>query len=141
MGDFLAELLKMLGILVAIAAVFFLAWFVTRVVALNGSFNGKGRYFTVLEKFPVTKDSYIMLVKSFDKLLLVGATSGGMTVLREFEADGVELEDFKQAKQSFSEILKTTIDSTLPNGKVKDSFEKFLNKKKGGGDNGSNSPL
>lgn len=134
--DFLAELLKMLGILAALAAVFFLAWFVTRVVALNGSFNGKGRYFTVLEKFPVTKDSYIMLVKSFDKLLLVGATSGGMKVLKEFEADNVTLEDFKPTAQSFSEILKTTLDSTLPQGKVKDTFEKFINKTKGGGTNG-----
>lgn len=126
----------MLGILVALAVVFFLAWFVTRIVAVNGSFNGKGRYFTVLEKFPVTKDSYIMLVKTFDKLLLVGATSGGMTVLKEFEADDITLEDFEPVKQSFSEILKTTLDSTLPEGKVRDTFEKFIDKTKGGGANG-----
>jgi flagellar biogenesis protein FliO len=132
--DFLSELLKMLIILVAIAAVFFLAWFVTRAVALNGSFNGKGKYFTVLEKFPVAKDSYIMLIKSFDKLFLVGMNSGGMTVLKEFDADSVDLGTFVTEKQSFSSVFKTTLDSTLPDGKLKDALTRFAAKKKGGGD-------
>jgi flagellar protein FliO/FliZ len=127
-----SEILQMLGILLAIAVVFFLAWFVTRAVALNGSFNGKGKYFTVLEKFPVSKDGYIMLVKSFDKLLLVGATAGGMTLLMEFDAGSVDISNLEPIKQSFSSIFKQTLDSTLPDGKVKDVFEKFMGKKKGG---------
>lgn len=129
-----AELLQMLAILAAIALVFFLAWFVTRAVALNGSFNGKGKYFTVLEKFPVAKDSFIMLVKSFDKLLLIGMTPGGMTLLREIDADSVNLEKFTVEKQSFSSIFKTTLDSTLPNGKIKDALSKLSSKKDGGED-------
>lgn len=126
------DLLQMLVILAAIAAVFFLAWFVTRAVALNGSFNGHGKYFTVLEKFPVTKDSYIMLVKSFDKLLLVGATAGQITLLKEFDADSVDIEDVISEKQSFSSIFKTTLESTLPEGKIKDKFNQITKKKKGG---------
>jgi len=128
------ELLKMLVILAAIALVFFLAWFVTRAVALNGSFNGKGKYFTVLEKFPVAKDSYIMLIKSFDKLLLVGMTPGSMTVLKEFDANSVDLGNFVPEKQSFSSIFKTTLDSTLPDGKLKDAINKLAKKKNGGDD-------
>jgi flagellar protein FliO/FliZ len=124
----------MLGLLAAIAAVFFLAWFVTRAVAINGSFNGKGKHFTVLEKFPVAKDSYIMLIKSFGKLLLVGVTSGGMTVLREFDEDSIDLESFVPEKQSFSSIFKTTLESTLPDGKIKDAINRFSKNKKGGGD-------
>lgn len=128
------EILQMIGILFAIALVFFLAWLLTRAVALNGSFNGKAKHFTVLEKFPVGKDSYIMLIKSFGKLLLVGVTAGGMTVLREFDADSVDTEDILTEKQSFSSILKTTLDSTLPDGKIKDALNKLAKKKKGGGD-------
>lgn len=128
------EILQMLVILLAIAAVFFLAWFVTRIVAQNGSFNGRGRYFTVLEKFPVTKDSYIMLLKSFDKLLLIGVTSGGMTVLKELDADSVDLGDIKVEKQSFSSIFKNTLETTLPDGKLKEKLQNYLNKKGGGGD-------
>jgi flagellar protein FliO/FliZ len=124
--------LSIIGIIAAMALVFFLAWFVTRVVALNGSFNGKGRYFTILEKFPVTKESYIMLVKSFDKLLLVGATAGRMTVLKEFDLSDVDLDEYQPGKQSFADIFKTTLDGTLPEGRVKDAFNKFVNKKKGG---------
>jgi flagellar biogenesis protein FliO len=130
----LQELLKMLAILAAIALVFFLSWFVTRAVAVNGSFNGKAKYFTVIEKFPVAKDSYIMLIKSFDKLLLVGMNAGGMTVLKEFDADSVDLQNFVTEKQSFSSIFKTTLDSTLPDGKIKDALNKLAKKKKGGGD-------
>lgn len=129
------ELLQMLGILLAIALIFFLAWFVTRLVAQNGAFNGRGKYFTVLERFPVGKDSYIMLVRSFDKLLLLGMTPGGITLLKELEADSVDLESFAAEKQSFSSILKSTLDSTLPDGKFKDAFEKFSGKKKGGDGN------
>lgn len=128
------EIIQVIGILFAIAVVFFLAWFVTRAVAMNGSFNGKARYFTVLERFPISKDSYIMLVKSFDKLLLVGVTAGGMTVLREFDNDTVDLSDFAAEKQSFSSILSNTIESALPEGKVRDAYEKFVRKKKGGDD-------
>lgn len=122
----------MLGILAAIAAVFFLAWFVTRAVALNGSFNGRGKYFTVLERFPINKDSYIMLIKSFDKLLLVGATAGQMTVLKEFDADSVDIEEIEAEKQTFSSIFKSTLDSTLPDGKIKDKLHQIAKKKKGG---------
>ena len=134
MTTLLQELLKMLAILAAIAVVFFLAWFVTRAVALNGSFNGKGKYFTVIEKFPVAKDSYIMLIKSFDKLLLVGMSPSGITLLKEFDADSVDFEDIKTEKQSFSSVLKSTLDSTLPNGKLKDAINKFAARKKDGGD-------
>ncbi|HEX2937554.1 MAG TPA: flagellar biosynthetic protein FliO [Ruminiclostridium sp.] len=129
----LTDLLRMIGILIAIAVVFFLAWYVTRAVALNGSFNGKGKYFTVLEKFPITKDSYIMLIKSFDKLFIVGANPGGMTLLKELEADSVDLEEFKIEKQSFTEIFKTTLEATLPDGKLKEKINSFSFKKKGGG--------
>lgn len=131
--DLLQGIMQIIGILFAIAVVFFLAWFVTRAVAMNGSFNGKARYFTILERFPINKDSYIMLVKSFDKLLLVGVTAGGMTVLREFENDEIDLEDFVPEKQTFSSILNTTIESSLPEGRVRDAYEKFIKKKNGGG--------
>ena len=124
----------MLGILAAIAVVFFLAWFVTRAVAVNGSFNGRSKYFTVLEKFPLSKDSYLMLIKSFGKLLLVGVTPGQMTVLKELDEDEVDLSSFDVEKQTFSSVFKSTLESTLPDGKVKDKLNTLLQKKKGGGD-------
>lgn len=131
--DLFGDLLKMIGILIAIAIVFFLAWFVTRAVAMSGSFSGRGKYFTVLEKLPITKDSYIMLVKSFDKLLLVGATASGMTLLKEYDADSVNLEEFQLEKQNFSDVFKTAIESTIPNRKLKEKISGFSFKKKDGG--------
>lgn len=130
--DLFQEILKLLGILLAIAFVFFLAWFISRAIAVNGTFNGKGKYFTILEKFPVSKDSYIMLVKSFDKVLLVGMTPGGMTVLDQIESDSVDLESFTNEKQSFSEVFKNTLDKTVPDGKIKDAIKKFSQHRNGG---------
>lgn len=129
--DLFGDILRLLAILAAIALVFFLAWFITRAVAVNGSFNGNGKYFTILERFPISKDSYIMLVKSFDKLLLLGVTPGGMSVLEEMEADSVDLDSFKVDKQSFASIFKNTLNQTFPDGKFKDAVKKFT-KKNGG---------
>lgn len=131
--DYFQEILKLLGIILAIALVFFLAWFISRAVAVNGSFNGKGKYFTILERFPVSKDSFILLIKTSDKLLLVGMTPGGMNVLEETDLDSIDLSSFSVEKQSFSSVFKNTLDQTLPDGKVKDALNK-LSKHKDGGD-------
>lgn len=132
-SDILMDLLKMIGVLIAIAAVFFLAWFVTRAVASSGSFNGRGKYVTILERFPVSKDSYILIIKSFDRIFLVGSNPGGMTLLKEFDAESVDLSTEAAEKQTFSQILKKTLDSTLPDGKLKEKLYNLPFKKKGGG--------
>jgi flagellar protein FliO/FliZ len=132
--DLFQDILRLLGIILAIALVFFLAWFISRAIAVNGTFNGKGKFFTILERFPVSKDSYILLVKTFDKILLVGMTPGGMTVLDKFESDSVDLDSFKVEKQSFSSIFRDTLDKTVPDGKIKDAIEKLHKQHRNGGD-------
>lgn len=129
-------ILQVFGILLFIALIFFLAWFITRAAAVNGGFNGKTRHFTVLEKYPLSKDSYLLLLKSFDKLLLVGVTPGGMRVLQEIDpksADFTMPEDPVQ-RQSFADVLKVTLGDAFPEGgAVRGAYEKLRGKKKDGG--------
>jgi flagellar biosynthetic protein FliO len=116
--------------ILVVIVVFFLAWFVTRLVASKSSFAGHGKNISVIEKMAVSKESFIMLVKAFDNYLLVGVTAQGMTVLKEIDAESIDTELLIVKKESFAEILKSTIDQTLPNGKIKDKVNNFLDKSK-----------
>lgn len=127
------DLKLFLPTLLVILVIFFLAWVVTRFIAMKSSQGISGKFLTVLEKIPVTKDSYIMLVKISDKIMVVGVTAQGMTTLKELDADNIDIEALMPKQESFAEILKKSVDMTLPDGKIKDTFNRFL-KKGGGGD-------
>lgn len=116
--------------ILVVVVVFFLAWFVTRLVASRSSFAGHGKNISIIEKLAISKDSYIMLVKAFDNFLLVGVTAQGMTVLKEIDSENIDKELLTIKKESFAEILRSTIDQTLPNGKMKKTVNNFLDKSK-----------
>lgn len=134
MPDVIKYILTLIVVLIVMVVFFFLAWAFTRFVAKNGSFNGKGRYINVLERFPVGRDSYLLLVKYFDRILLVGVTAHEMTVIKELDAQDVDLGAYDVKTQNFGEILSSTLESAIPEGKFKDAVGKMLNKRKGGGD-------
>lgn len=125
------EILTVLIYAVIIFVILFLAWYIPRVVSIKGNASGRGRYIAILEKFPITKDSYIMLVKSFDKLLLVGVTPGGMKVLREVDTADVDLTEEDLNSQNFSTVLGS-FEKAFPDGKVKDTIKKIAKNLKGG---------
>ena len=55
-----------------------------------------------------------------------------MTTLEEIGSDEYRPEDIESSTQSFSEVFKTALGSAIPDGKVKDTFDRFVNRKKGG---------
>jgi flagellar biosynthetic protein FliO len=127
--------LDFLGLIVSLLivfAIFFLAWFLTRIVASRGGFKGQGRYIEIIEKYPLGKDSSLMIVKSFEKILLVGVTMQGMTTLKEFDPSEINLDkSAPPAPQGFAEVFKSTLGSALPEGKVKKAISD-LAKRMGG---------
>lgn len=128
-------ILTLVVVLIIMVVFFYLAWAFTRFVASNGSFNGRGKYITVLERFPVGRDSYLLLVKNFDKLLLIGVTPQGMTTLRELPVEQADLSDTPGAKQqSFSQLLGSALNSAVPDGKLRDAIGRAMRRHKGGGD-------
>jgi flagellar protein FliO/FliZ len=126
MGAFLSILYSIIVVIV----IFFLAWFITRIVASKSSFAGQSKNIKILEKVAISRDSCIMLVEAFGKLLLVGTTTQGMTMLKEIDSEGVNMELFNIKRESFADILKSTIDQTFPEGKIKSTVNNFLDKNK-----------
>jgi flagellar protein FliO/FliZ len=120
--------------LVVIVIFFFLAWFLTRIIATNGSSNGKGKHITVIEKFPISRDSSLMIIKVTDKILLVGVTANGMTTLKEIDQESFDLDINEVKKQSFADVFKSTLESSFPDGRVKSAIDKVLHRRKGGDD-------
>lgn len=72
-----------------------------------------------------------MLLKVADRYLVVGVTSGSMTVLREVEPDDVDLPKEPEHPESFAQAMRQALDSALPEGRVKNAFDNLV--EKGGG--------
>jgi flagellar biosynthetic protein FliO len=129
-GDFLSAL----GAVFVVIIIFFLAWFIPRLIGKSTNIGSKGKYITILERVPVSKDAYILLVKAFDKVIVVGVTSGTMTTLGGVDANSINIEDTVTKPQSFADVFKGAVGDTLPEGKVKNAALRFMRGKKGGGD-------
>ncbi|MDR3645395.1 MAG: flagellar biosynthetic protein FliO, partial [Clostridia bacterium] len=114
----------------AIIFIFFLAWFATRIVGSRGNMGGQGRHIKIIEKTAVSKDCCIMLVEICGRLTAVGVTPQGMSVLHELDADeaGSVREQEPAARQGFSAAFKDALDSTLPEGRVRDTVDKLFHR-------------
>lgn len=132
--DWFYTILQILATLLVVIFIFFLAWYIPHVIARKGTFNAKGRNICIIEKIPVSKDSYIMLLRAFDKYVLVGVTPGGMTTIKELDDDEYSPDDSKADSLSFAQILKTAVSNAAPEGRLRNSLEKVLNRRRGGDD-------
>lgn len=122
---------ELLIALVVVVIFFFLAWFVTRLVATNGSMTGKGKHIIVLEKLPLTRDSFLMIVRVFDRVLLVGVTPQGMTTLKELDSAEVDFTEGEIKKQDFASVFGNMLNTAFPDGKMRSALDRIM-KKKGG---------
>lgn len=133
MPTVIGDIFQVLAVLIVIIVIFFLAWYIPHLIAGKGNFAPKGKNLAILEKIPVSKESYIMLLKTFDTVLVVGVTPGGMTTLREIGEGEYDPEEVQTGTQSFSQIFKTVLDNSIPQGKVRDTIDKLTHRKKAGG--------
>ncbi len=111
------ELLTLLGMLAAVAAVLLLAYFATRWIAKRGIGGipgaGTGADFCVLRQIVVGRSEKLLLVRLKERCLLLGVTAGGISVLRELPPE--EASCWTQPRQgpeappSFLEILKQNL--------------------------------
>lgn len=115
-----------------IIVIFFLAWYIPRVIARHGSFAQKSKNIAILEKIPVSKDSYIVLLKTFEKVMVIGVTPGSMTNLRDLEEGEYSAEETQQENISFAAAIKTALQDVIPEGRIKEAIEKRLHKGNGG---------
>jgi flagellar biogenesis protein FliO len=119
---------------VVVVGILFLAYYISKLVANNGTMAGKGKNITVIERIAVSKDCSVVLLKAAGKLLVVGVTPHSMQTLAELNEQEAEEITAQPRAESFSEVFKRSVDVSLPEGKFKDALAHFMNRKGGGGD-------
>ena len=127
------EVFKLIAALLVIVFIFYLAWRIPQIVARKGGMGTAGKNIRVIERVQVTRDSYIVLVRAFDKVLVLGVTPGGMTALGGVDASDVEEAGSAQQARGFTDVLREAMADTLPEGRMRDAFDRFINRKKDGG--------
>lgn len=85
-----ADFWSLLGMLLAVIAILFLAWWVTSLVARQGALklpglvdSRQGGELCVLRQIPVSRTERLILVRLNQRCLLLGAAQGGVTLLAE----------------------------------------------------------
>ncbi len=102
---------RIIGALVALALVLFLAWWVLRWVNKRvpgmGAAGGANRLIKVLDRVSVGKNSTVVLMRVEDKVLLVAVSEHAIEKLQEFDdPDGkIKLPETPQNLQ-FSSVMK-----------------------------------
>lgn len=86
----LGEIGSMLGMLLAVIIILFMAWWVTSLIARHGISGLPGvaagqnaNELCVLRQIPVSRNERLLLVRLHDRCLLLGAAQGGVSLLTE----------------------------------------------------------
>lgn len=86
------EVLSIIGMLVAVIGILFLAYWCTKFIArlnVRGGMlpMGTERQLQILEQLAVGKDQKLMVVRAGDRYFLTGFSGSGATMLAEFTAE------------------------------------------------------
>lgn len=107
------------------AGVLWLSYAATKNISKRLSLNGKGgQNLKIIESVSTGRESSLMIVKAGRKYLLVGMTSGSMTLISELSSDDIESPESMQETaetMDFSEALKINIARIMNkknNGKI-----------------------
>lgn len=128
------EVLRLIGALLVIVVIFYLAWLVPRVVAKRGRIGTfAGRRLRVEEKIPLGKDTQLVLARVDGRVLLLGVTPGGITRLGDLDPLPDEPPAPVSEVRPFADIFREAVSESLPRGRMRDAFDKFTHAKAGDG--------
>lgn len=116
-------IVKLVIYLVVLAGVLYLAYITTRFVAKGAGPKGMSGNIQILEKTPVGRDSYLLIVQVQERFLLLGVTPSGIEKIQELD----HYEQKRPAPAADSDFAKL-LANRLKNGK-----DKLLSGKKSGG--------
>ena len=109
LADFSTFFNYFLSVFIALGIVLLLSWLSIRLLAGRlGSFRLKGRNMKVIETMPLGYKKSLHIVEVADKVLLLGSSDHGISVLTRLESDKLVLPDppGKLAGLKFLDILK-----------------------------------
>ncbi len=86
------EIGALLGMLAAVLGVLVLAWMFTRYLAgrapgLGGFLPGRSGKLRLLERMPLGREQALVVVRTGEKILLLGVTASEISLLRELSAE------------------------------------------------------
>ena len=84
------DALDLVWIILVLALVFYLAWLVTRIVAVKARGKSAGRLLRVVDRLNISNDKCILLVKAGEEYCVIGVTGHEMRLLKTLSADEAE---------------------------------------------------
>ena len=99
--------------LVGFILILYLAYFATKKIGKRMSVGGVGgKNIKIIDSVAVGQHGCIMLVMTAGKLLMIGATQNGMSLLAELDPNEIEMDDAagQNGTMEFSQALKKVID-------------------------------
>ena len=88
--------------IVVLIGVLALAYYATKWIAGVPTLSQTSRNIRILEKVMIGKDSYLLIVKVQDKVMMLSATPGGITKLEDLEE---YIEAPKNSTQDFGKVF------------------------------------
>ncbi len=83
----MAEFFTMLGTLLVVCAIMYLAFLASKYTAKIGMFNAKTKNMQVVEQIVLSKDKTIAIVRILDTYHVVGITAGNISILKNLSED------------------------------------------------------
>jgi flagellar biosynthetic protein FliO len=74
-------------VILVLAVVFYLTWYVTRFIAKRSGGKAAGRFMRVVDRLNISNDKYILLVKVGAQYCVVGVTGHEMSLLKTLDAE------------------------------------------------------
>ncbi len=83
-------MLQLIGMLLAVVAVLFLSWYLTRKLGTVAGYRGNSSpNLKVLDRIPLGQNESLIIVRAGRKFLLLGITPAGITCLKQLEQDEI----------------------------------------------------
>jgi flagellar biosynthetic protein FliO len=80
----------LLTIIVVLGVVFWLAWFVTRFIAVRSKGKTSGRFMRVVDRLSISNDKAILIVKIGAEYSIIGVAGHEMSLLGKLDAEQAE---------------------------------------------------
>jgi len=115
--------------------ILYLSYAATKHLAMRLSPDGRsGKNMKIIESLAISKDSCLLIVKAGEKYLLLGKTTGSISLVSELTAEEISSAQEKSSQSgqqmSFAEALKINIAKRMGKEDKINSFEEDKNDKK-----------
>lgn len=101
--------------LVGFILIVYLAYFATKKIGRRMSVKGiGGRNIKILDSISIGKDNAVMIIEAAEKILLIGITPGGISLISELDGENIVKDDEVQSgPMDFSRAFKTALEQKL----------------------------